>query len=97
MAVRLTSDPFEIFLNWDDWQRPHINYDLFLMNSAGQEAARSDTDQARTGKRPVEHIMGTLPAGTYTLKIKKVNARDPDVPLNLIIRGGTPELATPDG
>ena len=97
MAVRLTSDPFEIFLNWDDWQRPHINYDLFLMNSAGREAARSDTDQARTGKRPVEHITGTLPAGTYTLKIKKVNAQDPDVPLNIIIRGGTPELATPDG
>src|SRR6185312_4144275 len=60
MTVRLTGDPFEIFLNWDDWQRPHVNYDLFLMNSAGREAARSDTDQARTGKRPVEHIMGTL-------------------------------------
>jgi hypothetical protein len=97
MTVRLSGDPFEIFLNWADWQRPHVNYDLFLMNSAGQEAARSDTDQARTGKRPVEHIMGTLPAGTYTLKIKKVNARDADVPLNLIIRGGTPEQTTPGG
>ena len=41
--------------------------------------------------------MGTLPAGTYTLKVKKVNARDPDLPLNLIIRGGTPEQTTPDG
>jgi hypothetical protein len=97
MTVRLTGDPFEIFLNWDDWQRPHVNYDLFLMNSAGREAARSDTDQARTGKRPVEHIMGILPAGTYTLKVKKVNARDPNLPLNLIIRGGTPEQTTPEG
>src|SRR5437868_11900438 len=64
MAVRLSGDPFEIFLNWDDWKQPHVNYDLFLFNGAGQEAARSDTDQARTGKRPVEHVMGRLPAGT---------------------------------
>jgi hypothetical protein len=97
MTVRLTGDPFEIFLNWDDWQRPHVNYDLFLMNNAGQEAARSDTDQARTGKWPVEHIMGTLPAGTYTLRVKKVNVRDPNLPLNLIVRGGTPEQTTAAG
>lgn len=97
MTVRMTGDPFEIFLNWDDWQRPHVNYDLYLSNSAGQEAARSDTDQARTGKRPVEHIMGTLPVGTYTLKIRKVNPRDPDLPMNLIIRGGIAEQTTPEG
>lgn len=97
MAVKMTGDPFEIFLNWDDWQRPHVNYDLYLYNSAGQEAARSDTDQARTGKRPVEHIMGTLPAGAYTLKIKKVDPRDPDLPLQLIVRGGQAAQITPDG
>jgi hypothetical protein len=97
MAVRLTGDPFEIYLNWDDWQRPHVNYNLYLVNNAGQEAARSDTDQARTGKPPVEHIMGSLPAGVYTLKIKKVSARDPNLLLNLIIRGGTPAQTTPEG
>jgi len=97
MAVKMTGDPFEIFLNWDDWQRPHVNYDLYLYNSAGQEAARSDTDQARTGKRPVEHIIGTLPAGMYTLKIRKVDARDPDLPMSLIIRGGIAEQTTPEG
>ncbi len=97
MAVKMTGDPFEIFLNWDDWKQPHVNYDLYLFNSAGQEAARSDTDQARTGKRPVEHITGTLPTGTYTLKIKKVTARDPDLPMHLIIRGGLPEQTTPEG
>ncbi len=94
MTVQMTGGPFEIFLNWDDWQRPHVNYDLYLYNSAGQEAARSDTDQARTGKRPVEHIMGTLPAGAYTLKIRKVNPRDPDLPMSLIIRGGIAEQTT---
>ncbi|MDQ6602102.1 MAG: S8 family serine peptidase [Chloroflexota bacterium] len=97
MTVKMTGDPFEIFLNWDDWQQPHVNYDLYLYNSAGQEAARSDTDQARTGKRPVEHLMGTLPTGTYTLKIKKVNPRDPDLPMNLIIRGGVAEQTMPEG
>jgi hypothetical protein len=97
MTVTMTGDPFEVFLNWDDWQRPHVNYDLFLFNGAGQEAARSDTDQARTGKRPVEHIMGTLPAGAYTLKIRKVNPRDPDLPMNLIIRGGIAEQTTAAG
>ncbi|HEY8291957.1 MAG TPA: S8 family serine peptidase, partial [Thermomicrobiales bacterium] len=97
LTVKMTGAPFEIFLNWDDWQRPHVNYDLYLYNSAGQEAARSDTDQARTGKRPVEHIMGTLPAGTYTLKIKKVSPRDPDLPMNLIIQGGIAAQTTAAG
>lgn len=97
MAVKMTGAPFEIFLNWDDWKQPHVNYDLYLFNSAGQEAARSDTDQARTGKRPVEHIVGTLPAGTYTLKIRKVNPRDPDLPMQMIIQGGQAEQTTADG
>ncbi len=97
MTVKMTGGPFEVFLNWDDWKQPHVNYDLSLFNSTGQEAARSDTDQARTGKPPVEHIMGIFPAGMYTLKIKKVNPRDPDLPLQLIIQGGQVEQTTPDG
>lgn len=97
MTVRIQGDPFEIYLNWDDWKQTHINYDLLLYNSAGQEAARGDIDQARTGKRPVEHITGTLPPGAYTLKVRKVNAQDPDLPMNLIIRGAQPEQTTPDG
>lgn len=97
LTVKMTGGPFEIFLNWDDWQRPQVNYDLFLYNSAGQEAARSDTNQTRTGKRPVEHIMGTLPTGTYTLKIKKVNPRDRDLPMNLLIQGGIAAQMTAAG
>lgn len=97
MTVRMQGDPFEIYLNWDDWKQTHVNYDLLLYNSAGQEAARGDIDQARTGKRPVEHITGTLPSGMYTLKVRKVNAQDPDLPMNLIIRGAQPEQTTPDG
>ena len=95
MTVRLSGDPVEIFLNWDDWQRPHVNYDLFLFDSMGKEAGRSDDNQARGTKPPVESIRGTVKAGAYLLKVRKVNAADPDLPFNIFFFGSQFEQVTP--
>ncbi len=94
LQVKTGSETFRIVLNWDDWQRPHVNYDLFLYDMAGKEVARSDENQTRTGKSPVEAIRGKVARGTYLLKIKKVNANDPDLPFNIFFGGSQFEQAT---
>lgn len=94
LQVKIGSEPFRIILNWDDWQRPHVNYDLFLYDTRGNEVARSDQDQARTGKPPIEGIRGTVARGTYLLKVKKVNANDPDLPFNIFFGGSQFEQVT---
>ena len=95
LRVKIGSDPFRIVLNWDDWQRPHVNYDLFLFDSMGKEAGRSDDNQARGTKPPVESIRGTVKAGAYLLKVRKVNAADPDLPFNIFFFGSQFEQVTP--
>lgn len=97
LRVQLSGQPFRIILNWDDWQRPHVNYDLFLFDSNGREVARGDDNQARGlgAKRPVELIRGKVRAGTYTLKVKKVNPSDPDLPFNIFFGGAQFEQITP--
>jgi hypothetical protein len=97
LQVKIGSEPFRIVLNWDDWQRPHVNYDLFLYDTKGAEVARSDQDQARTGKPPVEGIRGKVARGTYLLKVKKVNPNDPDLPFNLFFDGAQFEQVTAAG
>ncbi len=94
LQVKTGTEPFRIILNWDDWQRPHVNYDLFLYDMAGKEVARSDDNQARTGKSPVEAIRGKVARGTYLLKVKKVNPNDPDLPFNLFFGGSQFEQVT---
>lgn len=95
-VVRVTRErPVRIVLNWNDWQRPRVNYDLYLYDGAGNEVARSTINQTRTGKDPVEYIIQTLKAGTYTLKIRKVNADDPSLPFNIFVRGVQLEKSTP--
>jgi hypothetical protein len=88
------SQPFQIALNWDDWTNPHVNYDLFLYDANGKEVARSIENQAK-GHTPVEYLYGTLATGTYTLKIKKVTADDPDLPMNLFFHSAQFEQITP--
>ncbi len=61
--MKIGSGPFRIVLNWDDWQRPHVNYDLFLYDMSGSEVGRSDDNQARGRKPPVEGIRGHSRAG----------------------------------
>lgn len=97
LRVQLSGQPFRIILNWDDWQRPHVNYDLFLFDSNGKEVARGDDNQARGFgvKRPVESIRGKVRAGAYTLRVKKVNPSDPDLPFNVFFGGAQFEQVTP--
>ncbi len=94
LQVRTGTETFRIILNWDDWQRPHVNYDLFLYDTTGKEVARSDENQARTGKAPVEAIRGKVARGTYLLKVKKVNPNDPDLPFNIFFSGSQFEQVT---
>ena len=94
LRVKIGSEPFRAVLNWDDWQRPHVNYDLFLFDSAGNEVARSDDNQSRGAKPPVESIRGKVKPGTYILKVKKVNAGDPNLPFNIFFGGAQFEQVT---
>lgn len=95
LQVKIGTEPFRIVLNWDDWQRPHVNYDLYLYDTKGNEVARGDENQARTGRPPVETVRGKVARGTYLLKVKKVNASDPDLPFNLFFSGAQFEQVTP--
>ena len=94
LRVKVGRDPVRIVLNWDDWVQTHVNYDLFLYDTNGREAGRSDDDQSRGRKRPVESITGKLPPGTYELKIRKVNPNDPDLPFNIYFGGVQLEQVT---
>ncbi len=97
LSVRVGKDPIQIFFSWADWDRPHVNYDFYLLDRTGKEAARSTIDQARSGKPPLEVIRGKVPEGTYTLKLRKINAEDPDLPFDLFFYGMQFEQTTPAG
>jgi len=97
LTVRVGKDPIQIFFSWADWDRPHVNYDLYLLDRTGREAARSTIDQSRTGKPPLEVIRGKVPEGTYTLKLRKVNADDANLPFDLFFYGVQFEQTTPGG
>jgi subtilisin family serine protease len=94
LQVKIGGEPFRITLNWDDWQRPHVNYDLFLYDTKGNEVGRGDEDQTRTGRPPVERVRGKVARGTYIVKVKKVNPNDPDLPFNLYFSGAQFEQVT---
>lgn len=97
LAVRIGPDPVQIFFSWADWERPHVNYDLYLVDRNGREAAHSTIDQSRTGKQPLEVIRGTVPEGAYGIKLRKANAGDPDLPFDLFFYGAQFEQVTPAG
>lgn len=97
LAIKVGSDAVQIYLTWDDWKARKVNYDLVLLDSTGREVGRSDIDQTRTGKRPTEQIVGQVAAGTYRVRVQKVNPTDPDLPFDILVRGATPELAIADG
>ena len=97
LSVRVGTDPIQIFFSWADWDRPHVNYDLYLLDRTGKEAARSTIDQSHSGKPPLEVIRGKVPQGTYILKLRKVNADDPDLPFDLFFYGMQFEQTTPGG
>ncbi len=97
LRVNIGSDLFRIILNWDDWKRPHVNYDLFLYDTTGKEVGRSVENQTRTGKAPVEAIRGKVARGAYILKIKKVNPDDPNLPFNIYFGGAQFEQVTAAG
>jgi hypothetical protein len=97
-GVTIRSDgesPTLLILSWDDWTKPHVNYDLYLYDTNGKEIARSTEDQTK-GVPPREVLAGTLPEGDYTLKVKKVKASDPDLRFDIVFRGAQFELTTPE-
>lgn len=86
-----------LILNWEDWKNTKVNYDLYLYDSKGQEVGRSDENQAKGRTQPIEIVGGTLKtSGTYTIKIKKVNASDPNLPFHLYFSGAQAELVSPE-
>ncbi|MHB8648324.1 MAG: S8 family serine peptidase, partial [Thermomicrobiales bacterium] len=95
LIMRVANVPFQLVLNWDDWKQPHVNYDLLLYDKNGKEVGRSDDNQATGRKMPVEEIDGKLSAGDYIVKVKKVNANDPDLPFNLFFKEAFLEQVTP--
>lgn len=98
LRVLTTGAPLRLWLNWDDWKQPRVNYDLFVTDDAGREVARSVDVQGRGGKRPVETVVTNVPAGTYSVRVRKVNSEDAPLPLTLIAGPGAAlELTTADG
>ncbi len=89
--------PLRLILNWDDWKATKVNYDLYLFDSKGAEVGRSDENQAKGRTDPVEFLSGTIKtAGTYTIKVKKVNASDPNLPFHIYFSGVQAELISPE-
>lgn len=98
LRVATGGGPLRLWLNWDDWAQPRINYDLYVYDSAGAEVAKSTETQGRGGKRPVESLVIPAAKGEYTVRVRKVNAGDPDVPLTLIVGPGAAlELSGAEG
>src|SRR5262249_49878558 len=90
--------PVDLYLQWDDWKQTHVNYDLYVYDSDGREVAHSTDDQAKIPKaQPVEYLAGTLSEGTYTIRVKKANPSDPDLPFALNFDGMQLEQVTPAG
>jgi subtilisin family serine protease len=87
-----------LVLQWDDWKQTHVNYDLYLYDGDGKEIARADDDQAKMPKAvPYDAIGVTLNEGTYTIRVKKVNPRDPDLPFAIDFKEAQLEQVTPAG
>ncbi len=99
LRVAAGGGPLRLWLNWDDWAQPRINYDLFVYDGAGVEVAKSTETQGRGGgKRPVESLVIPAAKGEYLVRVRKVNAGDADVPLTLIVGPGAAlELTGADG
>jgi len=98
-ALKLTTsgDALHLWLNWNDWAKPHVAYALYVYDAAGNEVAHGIDDSRRTGKRPVQEIVASVPAGTYYAHVRKLYADDPNLPLTLIAGPGTDlELPVPD-
>jgi len=91
-ALKLTvggGGALHLWLNWNDWAKPHVAYTLSVSDAAGAEVAHSIDDSRRTGKRPVQEIVASVPAGTYFAHVRKLYADDPNLPLTLIASPGT--------
>lgn len=87
-----------LVLQWDDWKQPHVNYDLYLYDGNGREIARGDNNQTTMSNAvPYDAIVATLKEGTYTVRVKKVTPRDPDLPFALNFDGAQLEQVTPAG
>ena len=94
LVLAVGGQPIQVFLNWDDWTKPHVNYDLYLFDTNGKEVGRSDNNQATGRQPPIEVLSGKVPAGNYIVKVKKVNASDPNLPFNLFFYGAQMEQVT---
>jgi hypothetical protein len=85
-----------LVLQWDDWKQTHVNYDLYLYDAEGREVARATDDQAKMPQAvPYDAIVATLDEGIYTIRVKKVNPRDPDLRFSIDFHGASLEQVTP--
>jgi subtilisin family serine protease len=80
-------DSLFITMEWDDWASPHVNYSLLLYDANGKEVGREDEPISRTHRDPFQTLEGTYPAGTYTLRVKKERASDPDLAFGIFFEG----------
>ncbi len=83
-------------MNWEDWKNTHVNYDLYIFDGKGKELGRSDDDQAKGSKAPFEELGGKVAAGTYVVKVKKVNASDPNLPFAIWFHGAQADMTSPE-
>lgn len=95
--IRTDGSPFTIVMNWDDWTEPHVNMFLYLYDAAGNEVARADTRLSRRNVEPVQYLDGKLAAGTYTLKVQKRDATDPNLRFDIHFDGVQFAQVTPEG
>jgi len=63
-------DLIELYLTWNDWPASAQDYDLYLYDGGGRQAALSDRLQTGT-EEPIEQLTYRAPSsGTYRVKVK---------------------------
>jgi subtilisin family serine protease len=69
---------------------------LYLYDAAGNEVARADSRLSRRNVEPVQYLDGRLASGTYTLKVRKETASDPDLRFDIHFDGAQFAQITPE-
>lgn len=87
----------ELVVNWEAWTGPAIDLNLEVTDPSGKIVASSSNVQTTGGKSPVEWVDFDYPAGQQFLVRIKARGEVSEVPLHFNVRGGDPEISTPEG
>ena len=79
--------PVTINLNWDEWTRARTSLALTLIDPNGATVARADGRIAGPDDLPTQQLTGTFPAGTYTLRVQKLDGDGPPPHFDLYFSG----------